>query len=81
MNKPNGFTFEWVAQAAGLKPREAKVIGWCANCYHDIIDGDYMDCCGNLELMHTEPTFPNYVPDEQQDAEDQMEYERTFVPE
>ena len=81
MSNPNGFTFEWVAQAAGLKPREVKVIGHCANCYHDIIDGDQMDCCGNLKLIPTKPTRSNYVPDEQQDEEDQMEFERTFVPE
>lgn len=26
-------------------------LGYCANCYADIIKDDPMDCCGNLELI------------------------------
>ena len=58
-----------------------KTLGYCANCYQDIIEGDHSDCCGKLMLVPMSPTLPKYIPDEAQDNEDQMEYERTFVPE
>lgn len=28
-------------------------LGYCKNCYHDIVKGDHMDCCGNLDLVET----------------------------
>jgi len=72
MSNPNGFTFEWVAQAAGLKPREVKVIGYCDKCYSDLTEKD--------ESCNCFPAIPSiYIVDEIQDEEDQMEYERTVL--
>jgi len=69
MSNPNGFTFEWVAQAAGLKPRERK---YCTECKMDIVD-DWSDC----NCFPAKPSL--YIVDEIQDEEDQMEYERTVL--
>ena len=54
------FNYELIAEFLGtpIKPTKEKssykVLGYCANCNHDIIEGDHMDCCGNLELVEKE---------------------------
>jgi len=53
MSNPNGFTFEWVAQAAGLKTREVKVIGYCDKCHADLTEKESSCNCF--------PDFPTFV--------------------
>lgn len=38
--------------------KDITYIGYCANCYSDIIEGDHMDCCQERDIIDTREEMP-----------------------
>ena len=49
-----------------------KYLGYCENCYQDIIDGDQMDCCGHLLLVTYDDLDVRFETDNQDVSPEQL---------